>query len=150
MIKTHVLDIETSKQLYKSMSSIIIPKHCYNNTWEVFFRNTPKFLNGGEWKIAFGYIKSIENLWARHAFIVTKEGKAIDVTAISLDSFSEDKDYEYISFKLLSAHEYIHAIEKNDNEPALFTSFKNSEKKAFKWAEENEYIFLGNDMQHKL
>ncbi|MED3976175.1 hypothetical protein P4639_22515 [Priestia megaterium] len=144
MIKEHVLNIELSRQVYENCSDNILPKHCYNNVWNVLQEYSSCFLEG-DWFIAFGYVHATQNLYARHAFIVNKDGEAIDPTLYTLSYFDEDeeREHKHVSFSVMTMREYIDKISKNDNQPALFGKFREEEKEAWDWASERGFVFAG-------
>ena len=145
MIKHHSFDIETSKQVYKSLEGVIQPKRCYNNIFDTVTANGSKFAND-TWKIAYGYIQMIEGepFMARHCFIVDEKGNAIDPTLIATNGFEEMKDYKHTSYTILKLVEYLHFIDKNDQNPDMMDVFRKLESKTIvPWALKNKIILMG-------
>ncbi|KEK23927.1 hypothetical protein [Bacillus gaemokensis] len=131
MITEHKINIELTEEVYETCSHAIQTKMCYNNVFNVMGYFMDKF-RSGEWKVAYGYYTVIENIMARHAFIVvTETGDAIDPTAPTLSSGYEDR--KYISFALLDVDEYLDLIGKEDREPALYMSLREKDKEAQEW-----------------
>lgn len=146
MIKEHVLNKELSREVYENCAKNILPKQCYNNVWNVLQEYSSCFIEG-DWFIAYGYVHATQNFYARHAFIVNKDGEAIDPTLYALSYFDEDDMYEstqkHVSFSIMTVREYVDKIGRNDNQPALFGKFRNEEKEAWDWAKERSLVFAG-------
>jgi hypothetical protein len=143
-VRKHKLNKELSRQVYETCSNNILPKHCYNNVWEVFEEYTECFREG-DWKVAYGYVHATRNMMARHCFIVNSKGEAIDPTLYTLSFFDENKEpeYDHVSFTLLDFDEYLTVLAKNDNQPSLFFAFRTREENAHKWAMNNGMVFMG-------
>lgn len=142
MIQEHDIDKEASIELYNRCSDVIERKLCYNNVFNVITYNGDKF-STGEWKIAYGYVKAIENLMSRHCFIVTSTGKAIDPTLAMSDYFDEYADTPYMSFRVLELEEYLNLLTENDNQPSLFNAFHKENVLANEWAKNNNVFLAG-------
>ncbi|AIG26794.1 hypothetical protein BRLA_c024740 [Brevibacillus laterosporus LMG 15441] len=56
-------------------------KH-YSNVFYASLHIKSKFIEG-DWKVAYGYMPSVENIMVRHCFIVNEMGEAIDPTKIA-------------------------------------------------------------------
>jgi hypothetical protein len=143
MIKEHGLNIELSKEVFQNCSHCVRPKECYNNVFNVLSYHSERFRTG-EWKVAYGYVNIIKDqpMMARHCFIVTSDGEAIDPTIISTSTFKEDDEKRYMSFKVFdSMEDYLDSIESNNNNPFLFNH--PSEDHAIEWAKTNNKFLIG-------
>lgn len=77
-----------------------------------------KFIEG-DWKVAYGYMPSVENIMVRHCFIVNEAEEAIDPTKLLVERVNETDDV-YVSFKIFETYqEYISAVENNSCLPDL-------------------------------
>jgi hypothetical protein len=142
VITEHKLNIEVSREVNENCGAEIRKKECYDNIWKVinfgFGRN---FIIGG-WKIAYGYVSSINGLMARHCFIVDEEGNAIDPTLIQSEYFDEENPNVYISFATLTFEKYLDLIEKHGMNPSLFNVFLEEESEAKEYAMKHYGSFL--------
>lgn len=144
LVKRHPFNHDLSKKVYKQLERILEPKGCYLNVFNVLTYN-PAMFRLGEWKIAYGYIRVLENhnMMARHCFIVNKKGEAIDPTIFTIGSKGKIID-EYYSFFIYDNVElYIDDIERNQNIPDLISPLMKVETKtSMLWAEENDYVLI--------
>lgn len=142
MIKTYKMNYEESKKVYEECSDCIEMKNCYNNIFNVMFHNGEKF-RSGEWKIAYGYYTAIDNLMARHCFIVANGSEVIDPTVFTQSK--QDKERLYMSYKEFEdLEEYLDALDKDDRQPALYDYMRRIEMEvALPWAKENGFILMG-------
>ena len=90
-MKQNLLNAEASIELYKDNESKINPKDCYINIFNVL-TTYPRRFGTGEWKIAYGYVSSIENVFCRHCFIFAEE-KVIDPTIFSTERDNSERIY---------------------------------------------------------
>lgn len=144
MIREHEINIPLSREVYDGCSDLIERKMCYNNVFNVitFGGHLEKF-HTNRWKVAYGYVKAVDKLMARHAFILDEDDKVIDPTLIGSKYFNEDESKEYISFKIFDFEEYLDAISANDNQPALFNVYYKEEMDAHLWAKERNMFCSG-------
>lgn len=136
------IDFETSKTVYEKLKKLIEPKFCYNNVFYVVSHFLSKF-NDGEWKVAYGYVKSVSSVYCRHCFVLdTESNLIIDPTTIAAGTSNNEK--EYFIMKLFdTAEEYLSAIESDGNLPALDNFLMEQEIDAQKQAFEHGYLFIG-------
>lgn len=136
------IDLEVSKTVYEKLKKLIEPKFCYNNVFYVMSHFLSKF-NDGEWKVAYGYVKSVSSVYCRHCFILdTESNLIIDPTTIATGTSNNEK--EYFIMKLFdTTEEYLSAIESDGNLPALDNFLMEQEIDAQKQAFEHGYLFIG-------
>jgi hypothetical protein len=142
-IREHSLNIELSKEVLNNCKFCVKPKECYNNVFNILSYYTDKFRTGG-WKVAYGYVDILktEPLMARHCFIVSSDGQAIDPTVVSTSTFKEEDEKTYISFKIFDTlEEYLDTIEENRNDPSLYNH--PDERNAMNWADLNNRVLIG-------
>ncbi|MFP7486445.1 hypothetical protein SFC65_19965 [Priestia filamentosa] len=142
MVLEHQLNIQKSKEVYKALSHSIEIKQCYNNVYNVLTSRYRKQFSSRKWKIAYGYLSSIENIMVRHCFIIDEEGKAIDPTIIATNRLDRAEFPEYISFVVLDEEEYIKELEEAHWYPTLYTSFQEEVGKALEWARVKERVLV--------
>lgn len=141
-INFYTLDLETSKAVFKKLNKLIEPKFCYNNVFLVVTNFLNEFRNG-RWKVAYGYVQSIDRVFCRHSFVLdTESGLIIDPTTIASKTDSDGKQY-YIMKTFDTVEEYTSAIESDGNLPALDNFLMEQELEAQKLAFENGYLFIG-------
>lgn len=142
MMKMHRLDLETSRKVYQKLSKRIEPKLCYNNVFNMVSAYQGEFMDG-RWKVSYGYVRTLPNVYCRHCFVLdTESGLIIDPTVLSTGNPTEERDY-YIMKAFDSFGEYISAIGKEHNLPALEHYLKNEDINACKLAFENGLLFIG-------
>lgn len=134
MIKEHNLNIDASREVFENCGAEIRIKECYDNVWKVINFGFGKNFASEKWKVAYGYVTSIEGMMARHCFIVDEFGNAIDPTLINSQYFDEEKPNEYISYVTLTLKEYLDAIENHGMNTSLFTAFREAEAEARDYA----------------
>lgn len=135
------LNASHSRELYEKYKEHIEPKMCYNNIFHVFEYNVDKIRNG-EWKIAYGYVSSVNNVLCRHCFIIDEYGNALDPTIFTQTEVNTDR--EYFSFKTYDdVAEYLDAIEENKLYVALERVLRAEERQAHEWALDNGYLLIG-------
>ncbi|MEK5036277.1 hypothetical protein MKY96_33030 [Paenibacillus sp. FSL R7-0302] len=121
MIKEHTLEPDLSQSLYDEHTDCVSIKNCYINIFNIAIENLYKFDFEG-WKIAYGYMSSVDNLMVRHCFIVNRAGQAIDPTIFAIGNRNDETVARkiYASFKVFDdLDEYAKAIEDNKNIPDL-------------------------------
>lgn len=139
-MKKYFLNEENSLSLYKENKSKIIAKDCYHNIFRLISKYRKEFTSG-DWKIAYGYISSVDNIFCRHCFILFKD-KVIDPTVYATNSNNSTRHY-YVFTEFSSIDEYLDAIEKENGYPALNKILINEDTAAQKWALDNGYFFMG-------
>ena len=139
-MKKYSLNIEVSRNLYNKHKCKIEPKNCYINIFNISTLY-PKTFHSGEWKIAYGYVSSIDNVYCRHCFILAGN-EVIDPTVFSTERNNESCRY-YIIKVFNSIGEYLDALSEERNFPALVKYLKKEDDKAWEWAQQNGYIFIG-------
>lgn len=134
------LDIEKSKEVYEYFKDNLKIKACYNNVFNIFTL-CPKTFREGKWKIAYGYVSVLANLYCRHCFIVDNEGKVIDPTIYTSSEPNTQREY-YVMATFNNTDEYLNAIENDNYMPALENYLRDKDKQAYEWANEKGYIFV--------
>jgi len=142
LILKHEMDVDLTLSVYEECKHSIEMKQCYNNIFNVLTRSYNKF-SSGEWRVAYGYVLVVQNIMARHCFIVTKDNTIVDPTLVTTSSFDKYKDKYYISFKIFELQEYLDAIERNDRQPSFYGVYREEEMKANEWALENGMVLGG-------
>lgn len=146
MLKEYKLNHELSMELRDKMGDVLVMKECYTNMFHAM-RFCMDKLNSKEWAIAYGYIRVLEDqpLMARHCFMVTKDGEAIDPTLMNVSGYEKGQDRKHVTFAEFDDMEaYLDAITKNDNCPDLVHYFRKREQTiSQKWANDNGVLLLG-------
>lgn len=119
-----LIDKTASLELFERNKSIVEPKYCYNNTFNLLSQDDDVLMKvaKGEWKIAYCFFRVFDkqDVYVRHAcFYDVKRHVMIDATATLLSSFHERSNIEYRIIKLMDYHEYIDVLKKHHLEPAL-------------------------------
>lgn len=142
MIKLYNLDVGKSISVFKKLKRLIEPKFCYNNVFHVVSNFQSQFMDG-KWKVAYGYVRTLPEVFCRHCFILdTESGLIIDPTAPATGNPLEDKTY-FIMKAFDSLDDYISAIDEENNLPALENVLRDEDMAACKMAFENGLIFIG-------
>lgn len=139
-MREYQLDVEKSKDVFGKCERHIRLKHCYNNVFEVVTDYMTTF-RSGEWKVAYGYVSVMANVFCRHCFVVDQNGKAIDPTIFT----NTDPDFQrqYFAMKIFDDVDvYLDAIESEDYMPALGKYLRDDEKQAHEWANEKGYVLI--------
>ena len=137
----YTLDVEKSKEVYEYFQEQMQLKMCYNNVYSVFEYSIATFRTG-KWKIAYGYVSSIENILCRHCFIIDENGKVIDPTLFTQTIVNTER--EYYVFKIYDdVDEYLDAIVQNDYYVGLERVLRKEERQAHEWALNNGYFLAG-------
>ena len=139
-MKQYALNFDLSRNLYEEHKEDIKSKNCYHNIFNVLIFY-PENFRRGEWKIAYGYVKSVENIYCRHCFIFNGE-EVIDPTVFTTNRDNKNRTY-YITKVFDSAGDYLEALEAEGDYPALQKHLRKEDKKAQEWARENGCIFIG-------
>jgi hypothetical protein len=143
VIKDHPFNHDLSFEVYNECSDFVHPKECYSNVYYVAAHYAEKF-HAKEWKVAYGFIRIMadSNMWARHAFIVNKQGEAIDPTFFSHENYGNDKQHKsFHIFRDITG--YAAHVRRNQNVPDLLMPLREKEAVMGKWAEENGMVLLG-------
>lgn len=135
LVEKHPINREESLRVKEKLGELIQMKLCYNNVFHVVSYNHDKFFSG-EWKVAYGFVTAVDNIMARHCFVVNSDGECIDPT------LAHRENKEYISFKILEMGEYFNLLMEYDGEPALYEAFIDEEKEVFQWASEEQVLLL--------
>lgn len=119
-----LVDKKASLELFERNKSIVEPKYCYNNTFNLLSQDDDVLTKvaRNEWKIAYCFFRVFDkqNVYVRHAcFYDVERHVMIDATATLLSSFHERSNIEYKVIKLMDYHEYVDALKKWHLEPAL-------------------------------
>ena len=141
MIEGHKLDKRMSQHVYEKCGSIIERKQCYTNVFHTIRHFSDSYRNNG-WKIAYGYIRAVKNIYVRHCFIVDGESKAIDPTIATFGDRKND-DHDHMSFITLEVNEYLEKLLKNNGDAAFFGQFEKEEEKMKEWARHHVIILSG-------
>lgn len=140
-MKRYELDIEKSKEVFDCCKKHLQIKMCYNNIFEVVTDFNSKF-RSGEFKVAYGYMSVMANLYCRHCFVIDNNGAVIDPTIFLQSNPNEQR--EYFAIKIFDDVDvYIDAIENENYMPALEKYLKEETKQAYEWANNKGYILIG-------
>lgn len=135
------LNLTATTDILSQFKSKVAQKQCYANVFHVVTSCMRKFTSG-EWRIAYGFVFSTQNIFVRHAFILDQNDTVIDPTP-----FSRKKDREqeqYFVFKTFgTVSEYLDAINQEGGYPALSRFLRVEEQKLQQWGYENGYLFIG-------
>lgn len=145
MITTHVVNHTESKQVFKQLGDLLQKKECYSNVFHSIHLFSKKFTSG-EWKVAYGYLRIFEGepLMARHCFIVSQDGEAIDPTLIGISTYQEGQVKEHVAFHIFDdLNVYLDAVTENNNVPDLIKPFWDKENSiSEKWARKNGCLLI--------
>ena len=139
-MKQYALNFDLSQSLYEQHEEEIKSKSCYHNIFNIVVLYPEKF-RSGEWKIAYGYVRSVENIYCRHCFILNEE-EVIDPTVFTSNQDNKKRTY-YVTRAFDSAGDYLEALEAEGDYPALQKQLRKDDLKAQEWALENGLIFIG-------
>lgn len=145
MIKDHRFNADLSLEVYEECRDLVKSKQCYSNTYYVAVHYADKF-HAKEWKVAYGFIRILpdSNMWARHAFIINKNGEAIDPTFYSHKSIHAGDENEHKSFHVFhDIARYANIVRLNNNIPDLLIPLRKKEAKMGEWAEKNNMVLFG-------
>ena len=137
-MQKYLLDYELSKTIYEQCKHLIAPKECYNNIFHVLTQYPHKF-QSGDWKIDYGYVSSVRNLYCRHCFILC-EDKVIDPTLVITNNSEDNLYFVFKTFE--NINDYLAALDKEDNLPALMWTLRKEDRCAQQWALENNIICI--------
>lgn len=76
MMRMHRLDLETSRKVYQKLRKRIEPKLCYNNVFNMVSAYQGEFMDG-RWKVSYGYVRTLPNVYCRHCFVLDTESELI-------------------------------------------------------------------------
>lgn len=141
MIRKHDFDMELSEKVYEDCKRRIERKQCYTNVFHTI-SYFPELYRHEGWKVAYGYIKAVQNIYVRHCFIVDSKGRAIDPTIATFDERKFD-EHDHISFVTLDVDSYLKKLLKNDGVADLIGMFPTEEKKMSQWARRNNITLCG-------
>ena len=129
-----------SLKLYEKHKNIIECKMCYNNIFNIFSEYPENFYSG-EWKIAYGYVSLVENMYCRHCFILVDD-MVVDPTLIKLRQ--SDQNIIYYVFKVFdNITDYVSALENENGLPALCKSLRQEDLNIQNWAKDNGILCIG-------
>lgn len=134
------LDRGNSEAVYKKLKKIIEPKLCYNNVFLVISHYQEKFFTG-RWKVAYGYVSSVQPVYCRHCFIIGEDGNVIDPTIFASGNQTEERKY-YVTKVFEKLEEYLSAVESEDNMPALERHLRKEDARAAEIALQNNMLFI--------
>lgn len=139
-MEKYFLDEKLSFSIYADNKFKIVAKDCYHNIFKLISNFRKKFVFG-EWKIAYGYVSSVDNIFCRHCFILFGD-KVIDPTVYATKLDNSNRVY-FVFRKFNTLDDYLDAIETENGYPALNGVLRKDDMRAQKWALDNGYIFLG-------
>lgn len=140
-MEQYFLNSEQSRAVYSKYKKIIKPKECYTNVFNVLAQEFSKF-ESGEWRVAYGFVSSIECIYCRHSFILDKDNLVIDPTMCASDRDNTERVY-YVMKVFDEIKDYISAIDSEEGYPSLGRYLRRAEMKAQEWGKQNGYIFIG-------
>ena len=141
MMKFYSIDSESSSMVYNALKRLIEPKFCYNNVFFVVSNFHSNFMDG-KWKVAYGYVSSVQNVFCRHCFVFdTTSELIIDPTASATGNPIDEKKY-YIMRVFDTLDSYLEAIDDEHNLPALENYLRQDDIKACRLAHENGLLFI--------
>lgn len=140
-MKQHFLNTELSETLYNKYKRHIKAKECYTNIFFLLSKEFSKF-ESGEWRIAYGFVSSIDCIYCRHCFILEKDGMVIDPTMFSAERDTTQRTY-FVMKVFDELKEYISAIDEENGYPSLAKYLWSVEMKAQAWGNKNGYFFIG-------
>lgn len=76
------LNLAATTDILSKFKSKVAQKQCYANVFHVAISCMQK-LTSGEWRIAYGFVFSTQNIYVRHAFFLDQNDKVIDPTPFS-------------------------------------------------------------------
>ena len=135
------LDVNKSKEVYDTCKDRIKQKECYSNVFNIMDYD-PKPFRDGTWKISYGYVEAMSGLYCRHCFIVDKDDRVIDPTTFTHKEPPTQRAY-YVMYIFDDLDDYLSAVLSEDCMPSLDLYFKDDDKAAFKWAKNNNLLFVG-------
>ena len=140
-MEQHFLNTELSEALYNKYKRHIKAKECYTNIFFLLSKEFSKF-ESGEWRIAYGFVSSIDCIYCRHCFILEKDGMVIDPTIFSAERDTTQRTY-FVMKVFDELKEYISAIDEENGYPSLAKYLWSVEMKAQAWGNKNGYFFIG-------
>ena len=140
-MEQHFLNTELSREVYKKYRRGIKAKECYTNVFFILSKEFSKF-QSGEWRVAYGFVSSIDHIYCRHCFILERDGRVIDPTMFASDRDTTERTY-FVMKAFEKVDDYISAIDAENGYPSLGRHLLKAEMKAQKWGAENGYLFIG-------
>lgn len=123
-MKTNKLNLSESKRVYRAYEDLIQPKECYKNIFNLFTELDE--LQEGRWKVAYGYMPCVDNIFIRHCFIVNENEEVIDPTAMLYNR--KELGENYLIFAVLDKDDYIDTLWEEEGYAALWKHFREIEK----------------------
>lgn len=140
-MEKHELNFAGSQRVYKSAPRKFAAKDCYHNIFRLMQMEEYNFRHG-TWKIAYGYMRSIENVYVRHCFVLDQNGLVIDPTLFTHTEKSELPHY-YVFAVFNRMEEYLSALESDHYNPALKSYLREYDVCATMWGIEQGLAFIG-------
>lgn len=140
-MEQYFLDTEQSCAVYNKYKKIIKPKECYTNIFSVLSQEFSKF-ESGEWRVAYGFVSSIDCIYCRHCFILDKNDRVVDPTMYASERDTTNRIY-YVMKVFDKLKDYISALDAEDGYPALGRYLRRAETKAQEWGNQNGCLFIG-------
>lgn len=126
-------DVVQSRLLHDEFKKCIRLKECYDNVMRIMFLDN-FHENEHAYQIAFGYMscESVENLYFRHAFFVSEDGKVIDPTL-------PEKEKKYYIFAMMSFSDYFGRVAEEQSSD-LTRNLMQSDQAIKEWLQTNKNI----------
>lgn len=140
-MEQHFLNAELSEAVYKKYKRGIKAKECYTNVFFLLSKEFSKF-ESGEWRVAYGFVSSIDCIYCRHCFILERDGLVIDPTMFASERDNSERIY-FVMKTFERTEDYISAIDSENGYPALGRYLRRIEMEAQSWGAENGYLFIG-------
>lgn len=140
-MEQHFLNTELSREVYKKYRRGIKAKECYTNVFFILSKEFSKF-KSGEWRVAYGFVSSIDHIFCRHCFILERDGRVIDPTMFASDRDTTERTY-FVMKAFEKIEDYISAIDAENGYPSLGRHLLKAEMKAQEWGAKNGYLFIG-------
>lgn len=140
-MEQHSLNIELSRTVYQKYKKGIEAKQCYTNVFFLLSKELSRF-ESGEWRVAYGFVSSIECVFCRHCFILERDGKVIDPTMFASDRDTSERTY-FVMKVFDKVADYIAAIDADNGYPSLGRYLSEIELDAQMWGAKNGYLFIG-------
>lgn len=140
-MERHCLNTELTRTVYKKYKRGIKAKECYTNVFFLLSKEFSRF-QSGEWRVAYGFVSSIDCVFCRHCFILERDGNVIDPTMFASDRETSERTY-FVMKVFETVDEYISAIDAENGYPSLGRYLSQAELEAQTWGAENGYLFIG-------
>ena len=130
------MNLDKSKEVFNRCKGFMRLKECYTNIFYAVAEYFHDNFKTDKWRVAYGYMQSVENIYVRHCYIVDDEGNVIDPTAVlvkdNMARYSYPKDY--LTFAILPTKDYIKLVKENDGFVGLERVFRQKENEAMEYA----------------